>query len=73
MMIMDKFRSINSSYLIFTKVLTNILALHIEKIITHRRFSFILGGYILESVVTTHEIVHDIHAGKGKRGLVYDT
>jgi hypothetical protein len=66
---MNKFRPIsllNCSYKIFTKVLTNKIGLVAYRLIASNQTSFIKGRYILESVVTAHEILHDMHSSKQK-------
>src|SRR4051812_20175119 len=70
--VMKKFRPIsllNCSFKIFTKVLTNRLAKVIGRIISLNQSAFIRGRFILESVVTAHEIIHEVHSSKSK-GLV---
>jgi hypothetical protein len=67
--IMKKFRPIsllNCSVKIFCKVLTNRLAKIIGRLISQNQSAFIKGRYILESVVTAHEIVHEVHRRKMK-------
>jgi hypothetical protein len=64
---MNKFRSIsllNCSYKIFTKVLTNRIGLVADSLIASNQTAFIKERYILESVVTAHEILHDMHRSK---------
>ena len=64
---MNKFRHIsllNCSFKIFSKVLTNRLA-----VIFGCQSAFIKGRYILESVVTAHEIIHEFHSSR-KHGMV---
>jgi hypothetical protein len=70
---MRKFRPIsllNYSFKIFTKVLTNILARIINRLISFHQSAFIRGRYILESVVIAHEIIHEVHRKKDQ-GLVF--
>jgi hypothetical protein len=70
---MRKFRPIsllNCSFKIFTKVLTNRLARIINRLISFHQSAFIRGRYILESVVTAHEIIHEVHRKKDQ-GLVF--
>jgi hypothetical protein len=58
---MNKFRSIsllNCNYKIFTKVLTNRIGMVADRLIFSNQTAFIKGRYILESVVTAHEILH---------------
>lgn len=62
---MNKFRPIsllNCCFKIFTQVLTNRLALIIGRLISDFQSAFVRGRYILESVVTAHEIVHVVHS-----------
>jgi hypothetical protein len=40
-----------------------------DRIISPNQTAFIKGRYILESVVTAHEVLHSVHKSKGK-GLV---
>jgi hypothetical protein len=66
---MNKFRPIsllNCSYKIFTKVLTNRIALVADRLIASNQTTFTKGMYILESVVTAHEILHEVHHSKQK-------
>lgn len=70
---MNKFRPIsllNCCFKIFTKVLTNRLALIIGRLISDMQSAFVWGRYILESVVTAHEIVHAVHSS-GRQGLIF--
>lgn len=65
---MSKFRPIsllNCSYTIFTKVLTNRINLVANRLISSNQTAFIRGRYILESVVTAHEIIHSVHQSEG--------
>jgi hypothetical protein len=67
--VMRKFRPIsllNCIFKLFTKVITNRLALIMDKIISHNQTAFIKGRYILESVVTAHEVLHSVHKSKDK-------
>jgi hypothetical protein len=67
--VMNFFRPIsllNCIFKLFTKVLTNRLALIMDRIISHNQIAFIKGRYILESVVTAHEVLHSVHKSKGK-------
>jgi hypothetical protein len=69
---MNKIRPIsllNYSYKIFTKVLTDRISKVADRLVTGNQTTFIKGRYILESVVTTHEVIHSVHHGK-KQGLV---
>jgi hypothetical protein len=66
---MNKFRPIsllNCSCKIFTKVLTNRIGLVADRIIASNQTTFIKGRYILESMVTSHEILHSVHQSKQK-------
>jgi hypothetical protein len=77
---MRKFRPVsllNYSFKIFTKVLTNRFARILDRLISYQQSSFsyqqssfIKGRFILESVVTTHEIIHEVHRRKDQ-GLVF--
>lgn len=65
--VMSKFRPIsllNCSYKIFTMVLTNRIGAIADRIVASNQTAFIKGRYILESVVTAHEILHDMHHNK---------
>jgi hypothetical protein len=55
---------LNCSFKIFCKVLTNRLAKIIGRLISRNQPDFIKGGYILESVVTAHEVVQEIYRKK---------
>jgi hypothetical protein len=69
---MKKFRPIsllNFSFKIFTKVLTNRLTKIIDSLMSYHQSAFIRGRFILESVVTAHEVIHEVHR-KGDKGLV---
>jgi hypothetical protein len=70
---MRKFRPINllnCVFKIFTKVITNRFSLLIDRLISQQQSAFIKGRFILESVVSAHEIVHEVHRRKDK-GLVF--
>jgi hypothetical protein len=61
---MNKFRPIsllNCSYKIFTKVLTNRISGIADRLVASNQTTFIKGRYILESVVTVHEVLHSVH------------
>jgi hypothetical protein len=61
---MKKFRPIsllNCSFKIFTKVLINRLARIIDRLISYHQSTFIRGRFILEGVVTAHEVIHEVH------------
>ena len=70
---MNKFRPIsllNCVFKIFTKVLTNRLAGVIGRLIFDFQSAFVRGRYILESVVSAHEVVHAVHS-TGRQGVVF--
>jgi hypothetical protein len=70
---MRKFRPtilLNFSFKIFTKVLTSRFARILDRLISYQQSAFIKGRFILESVVTAHEIIHEVHRRKGQ-GLVF--
>jgi hypothetical protein len=61
---MNKFRPINllnCSYKIFTKVLTNRIGGIANRLVASNQTTFIKGRYIVESVITTYEILHNAH------------
>src|SRR3954468_24208392 len=67
-----KFRPIsllNCSFKIFTKVLTNRLNDILNRLISSNQSAFLKGRFILESVVTAHEILHSFHSASQK-GLI---
>jgi hypothetical protein len=69
---MNKYRPItllNCSYKIFTKVLTNRMGQVVDRMSASNQTSFIKDRYILESVVTTHEVLHGVYHGK-QQGFV---
>jgi hypothetical protein len=61
---------INCSFKIFTIATTNRYARAMDRLIAQCQSAFIKGRFILESVVTTHEVIHEIHSQKQK-GLVF--
>jgi hypothetical protein len=70
---MKKFRPIsllNCVFKIFTKVIKNRFSLLIDRLISQQQSAFIKGRFILESVVSAHEIIHEVHRKKDK-GLVF--
>lgn len=70
--VMKKFRLIsllNCVFKIFTKVLTNRLGLIMNRLVSSNQSAFIKGRYILESVVTSHEVIHSI-VKSGSKGVV---
>jgi hypothetical protein len=71
---MKKFRPIsllNCVFKIFTKVIKNRFSLLIDRLISQQQSAFIKGRFILESVVSAHEIIYEVHRKRDK-GLVYD-
>jgi hypothetical protein len=61
---MNKFRPINllnCSYKIFTKVLTNRIRGIANRLVASNQTTFIKGRYIVESVITAYEILHNVH------------
>jgi hypothetical protein len=60
---------INCSFKIFSKVLNNILEQICGRLLAQNQTAFVMGRYILESVVSAHEIVHGAVKAKQK-GLV---
>jgi hypothetical protein len=70
--IIQKFRPIaltNCSFKIFSKCVTNRLGTISEELIAPNQIAFIRGRFILESVVSAHEIIHD--AVQKKRVWIY--
>jgi mannosylglycoprotein endo-beta-mannosidase len=70
---MKKFRPIsllNCILKIFTKVLTNRFSLILGDLIASNQTAFIKGRYILESVVTSHEVIHCVHSGEEKGDIL---
>jgi hypothetical protein len=64
---MKKFRPIsllNCSFKIFTKAVTNRYAKIMNRLISQCQSAFIRGRFILESVVTAYEVIHEIHSKK---------
>jgi hypothetical protein len=57
---------LNCVFKIFTKVLTNRFSLIIDRLISQQQLAFIKGCFILESVVSAHEIIHEVHRKKEK-------
>ena len=46
------------------------MALIIGRLISEAQSAFVRGRFILESVVTAHEIVHKVHS-TGRKGLMF--
>jgi hypothetical protein len=70
---MKKFRPIsliNCIFKIFSKVLTNRLGLVMDFLIAPNQTAFIRGRYILESVVTAHEVLHSVMHSKSKGAVL---
>jgi hypothetical protein len=63
-------RLLNCSFKFFTKAITNRFAKVMNRLISQCQSAFIRGRFILESVVTAHEIIHEIHTKK-EQGLVF--
>jgi hypothetical protein len=64
---LKKFRPIaltNCCFKIFSKACANRLGNCADRLISSNQTAFIRGRYILESVVTAHEVVHDVHHNK---------
>jgi hypothetical protein len=51
---------LNVCYKIITKVLTNRLASCINKVVSESQYGFIKGKYIMDGVVSLHEIIHEV-------------
>jgi hypothetical protein len=52
------------SFKAFSKACTNRLGKIADRLISPNQSAFIKGRYILESMVTAHEIIHDVHNKK---------
>jgi hypothetical protein len=64
----QKYRPIcllNVVFKIVTKILCNILVTIAEKVIKFTQTAFIKGRYILDGVVSLHEILNEVHKTKG--------
>jgi hypothetical protein len=61
---------LNVSFKIFTKVLTNRLALVTQKVIQPTQTAFIPGRNIMEGVVVLHETIHELHSKK-QNGVIF--
>jgi Reverse transcriptase (RNA-dependent DNA polymerase) len=71
--LITKFRLIgllNYSYKIFSKVLDNRLHVALEGIIGEAQCDFLKNIYILDSVITAHEVLHHVHISK-EHGLLF--
>jgi hypothetical protein len=55
---------LNCSFKSFGKLLTRRLEKVCERLVAKEQSAFIRGGYILESVVVAHEVVHSLHKNK---------
>jgi hypothetical protein len=69
----QKFRPIaltNFSFKIFSKCATNRLGLVSEDLISQNKTTYIKGRYILECVVSAHEIIHDV-AHSSHSGFIF--
>lgn len=67
-----KFRPIsllNCSFSFFTKVLTNRINAPLQRLIACNQSAFLKGRYILQSIVTVHEVPHSVRA-RQEQGLV---
>lgn len=70
---MRNFRPIcllNVIYKIITEVLNNGLALFIHKMVSDCQYGFIKNRFILDSVVTLHEIIHEVKCKK-QYGVIF--
>jgi len=61
---------INCSFKIFSKAMNNRLIKLCDKLISSNQSAFIKGRYILESVVSAHEIIHEVHR-KRDCGIIF--
>jgi hypothetical protein len=69
---MKKFRPIslgNCSLKVITKAITNRLSPIGHRIIAPTQTTFLKGRFILESVVSVHEVIHSVHS-RGESGVV---
>jgi hypothetical protein len=67
---LKKFRPIsliNCSFKIFAKALNNRLEMISDRLLAPNQIAFVKGRYILESVVSTHEIIHEAVKSGQKR------
>jgi hypothetical protein len=61
---------LNVCYKIITKVLINRLASCITSVISDFQYGFIKGRYIMDGVVSLHEIIHEVKRKK-QNGLIF--
>jgi Reverse transcriptase (RNA-dependent DNA polymerase) len=61
---------LNCSYKIFSKVLANRLQVVLNDIIGDSQSAFLKGKYILDCVVTAHEVMYQVHKVK-EEGLLF--
>jgi hypothetical protein len=69
---LKKFRPIaltNCCFKIFSKACTNRMGRCANRLISSHQTAFIRGRYILESMVTAQEIIHDVHHNK-EEGII---
>jgi hypothetical protein len=69
---LKKFRPIsliNYSFKIFSKVMNNRLIKICDRLLACNKSVFVKGRFILESVVSAHEIIHEV-VSRGRKGLV---
>jgi hypothetical protein len=61
---------LNVCYKIITKVLTNRLARCITSVISELQYGFIKGRYIMDGVLSLHEIIHEVKRKK-QNGVIF--
>jgi hypothetical protein len=61
---------LNVCYKIITKVLTNRLARCITSVISDLQYGFIKGRYIMDGVLSLHEIIHEVKRRK-QNGVIF--
>ena len=69
--VLKKFRPIsliNCSFKIFFKLLNNRMVRVVDRLVASNQTAFIKGRFILESVVATHKIIHEVHKQKHRKG-----
>jgi hypothetical protein len=59
-------RLINCNFKIFSKAINNRLVRICDRLLSHNQSAFVEGRFILESVVSAHEIIHDTVIRKEK-------